>query len=402
MLLPLYKLKNRNLKLFYLLESLLSLNAGIILPVYVLYFRVYDITLFQVAILAMVFEATIILFELPTGRFADKFGRKPSVSIGFLLIAISAVIFFGFKSFIGFLIAEIVFGIAETFISGALEALMVDSLDSEEKEKRLPGIFANRTIAKTAPLLIGMPIGGLIAGNAMPFLFLPIMAIAVAGFITSIFTHEIRMKNHNKIYGNQTKGNNPIAKVILGNRAIMALFMVGILSNFAFEPADQFWQVLFSEVKTLNFEFFGFLTAIGYILVISVSKLTQKLYAHIKAYLLGTFFLIAIALYSAAQLPLAPALAGIIVYFSLRELIRPAISTHLNLQFEEADRATYLSSYNLACSVGEVASGLIAGLVATWWGVAYLFHLAAVIAILVPIIFMIVKKSDLKNRRKTA
>jgi len=38
---------------------------------------------------------------------------------------VSALIFWKFRSLPGFLAAEIIFGIAETFISGALEALAV-------------------------------------------------------------------------------------------------------------------------------------------------------------------------------------------------------------------------------------------------------------------------------------
>ena len=69
-------MRRRNISLFYVLESQAALFGGLILPVYVLYFRLYDISLLQVAILAAVFEATVLIFELPTGILADRHGRR--------------------------------------------------------------------------------------------------------------------------------------------------------------------------------------------------------------------------------------------------------------------------------------------------------------------------------------
>ncbi len=165
----------------------MSLAGGIILPAYVVYFRKFDITLFELAGLAAVFEATIIVFEIPTGIFADKIGRKLSTLAGFTLYALSALIFFKYLSFAGFIVAEIIFGIAETFISGALEALMVDSLDPVEKERKLGKIFANRTVFKTSALLIGMITGGLIAGKLINALFLPVLFIMLIGVLLALF-----------------------------------------------------------------------------------------------------------------------------------------------------------------------------------------------------------------------
>jgi len=50
------------IKVYYLIQFLSSLAFGSIIPIYVLYFRDYQINLFQIALLA-----SILLFELPTG-----------------------------------------------------------------------------------------------------------------------------------------------------------------------------------------------------------------------------------------------------------------------------------------------------------------------------------------------
>ena len=118
----------RNIKVFLLAETVLAACGGFILPIYVLYFRYFCITLFQVALLAAVFEASVLVFEIPTGLFADRYGRKLSVGIGFFLFAVSGLVFLLYRNFTGFLMAEVLFGLAEAFISGAGEALAVDSI----------------------------------------------------------------------------------------------------------------------------------------------------------------------------------------------------------------------------------------------------------------------------------
>ncbi len=357
---------------------------------YVCYFRLYNITLFQVALLAVVFEATIILFELPTGILADKYGRKLSTSIGFCLLAVSGIIFFSMKSFFGFLVAEIVFGLAETFISGALEALTVDSLAPEKRDLLLPRLFANRTVYKTVALLVGMIFAGVLGQFFLKILFLPVIFVALIGFVLTLFLIDSRNYGSNNI-NSEIKADKPsLPKIIFSNRAILALFGVGLLANFAYEPADQFWQVLFSEDRQVPLFYFGLITGGGFIIVAAMAKFTEKLYKHLAQYIISGFLLTGLALYIVAEFGLYPAIAGIIIYFILKELIRPAISTHLNILFNSENRATYLSGFNLTCSIGEVAAGLTAGVLVAEFGLEFIFYFAAAAAILVPIVFLLI------------
>jgi DHA3 family tetracycline resistance protein-like MFS transporter len=381
---------SRNIRLYYAIESILSLTGGIILPVYVVYFRNFDITLFQVAFLAALFEATIIIFEVPTGTLADKYGRKLSTIIGLLLYALSGFIFFRFTNFVGFIIAEIIFGIAETFISGALEALAVDSLDESKRDNYLPKLFANRTLFKTSFLLIGILLGGFLAGSYLSNLFVPFILIALIGFVLALFLKEARIITSSE--GKRKDSQFSIKQLLLRNPIVLALFAVGLFANFAYEPADQFWQVLFSEIKNIEASYFGMIAAAGLILVIAVSKFSGKLYNRLSLYLSICFILIALSLYITANLTIYPALAGIVIYFALKELIRPVISAHLNRALSSERRATYLSAYNMTCSVGEVIAGITAGLLAARFGVLFIFYFSAVAAVFVMVVFLIIAR----------
>jgi MFS family permease len=65
--------------------------------------------------------------EVPTGAFADKFGRKRSALVGIMLAAIYGfVVFFG-RDFEFYIISAVLSGVGSAFVSGSLEALVFES-----------------------------------------------------------------------------------------------------------------------------------------------------------------------------------------------------------------------------------------------------------------------------------
>jgi len=85
-------------KIYYLIQFLSSLAFCSIIPIYVLYFRDYQLNLFQIAFLASVFEASILITELPTGYLADIYERKPPVVLSNLSLFCGGAVFIFFPS----------------------------------------------------------------------------------------------------------------------------------------------------------------------------------------------------------------------------------------------------------------------------------------------------------------
>ena len=378
----------KNITLFYILESLLSLLKAAILPVYVLYFRHYELTLFEVALLASVFETTVLIFEIPTGLFADRYGRKISTIFGFLLFAISGIVFSFWRDFVGFLAAEIIFGISETFISGALEALAVDSIDGADRDRKLVRLFANRTILRTSTMIVGMIGGGLLAENYLSYIFVPIILLGI-GVPISFFLREQREAASEMAEIAGTSKITDIARMILENRMLVGLFAIGLLANLAGEGVDQYWQVLFSEIKKIDSSYYGVMTALGALLVVLLAKITERFYERISLYLTVCFSFMAITIFAAAKFSDYPAIIAIVFYFAMKEIYRPVISYHLNRNIESRNRATILSGYNLICSVGEVIAGVAVGIIASEFGVGVVFYISALQAVaILPVCFI--------------
>ena len=71
----------------------------------------------------------------------------------------------------------------------------------------------------------------------------------------------------------------------------------------------------------------------------------------------------------------------LVLFFAFKELLRPILSTNLNRHYTGANRATFLSGFNLVSSVGEVLAGLTAGLIVRSAGVPVMFYISAGVAV---------------------
>ena len=98
------------------------------MPIIVLFFESKGLSLTQIMILQGTYSLFVALFEIPSGFFADIYGRKNSLVIGSIFLFLGYVIFSFFSGFNEFLFAEILLGIGGSLISGADSAILYDTL----------------------------------------------------------------------------------------------------------------------------------------------------------------------------------------------------------------------------------------------------------------------------------
>jgi MFS transporter, DHA3 family, tetracycline resistance protein len=80
----------------------------------------------RLVLLGTALEVAVFVFEVPTGVFADTFGRRRSVIAGFVLMGSGFVLEGAIPKFVAVLAAQAIWGVGYTFISGALEAWIAD------------------------------------------------------------------------------------------------------------------------------------------------------------------------------------------------------------------------------------------------------------------------------------
>lgn len=144
------------------------------------------ITLLQVQLLQSWFMLWAFLLEIPTGVIADHFGRKVSITLGIIILALAVLVYGSVPSFKIFMLGEFLAALASALISGADGALLYDTLKEAGREGESKNIFGRARAFGLAGIFFAAPVGGLIAYkislnapmllSAIPFLLAAIVA----------------------------------------------------------------------------------------------------------------------------------------------------------------------------------------------------------------------------------
>ena len=114
----------------------------LLMPIVVLFFRENGLSLEQVFIVHAWYSACVILFEVPSGYFADRLGRRLSLLYGSVFVSAGFAAYAISYSFYEFLAAEFLIAVGAGFISGSDSALLYDSLiqlNRKEQYQKIAG-----------------------------------------------------------------------------------------------------------------------------------------------------------------------------------------------------------------------------------------------------------------------
>ena len=123
------------------------------------------ISLFQVQLLQSWFSIWVFILEIPTGAIADKIGRKHSLTLGAIMIAIATIVYGSIPSFTIFLLAEFLFAVGYALNSGADQALLYDTLKSLGREDESKKVMGRADALMLAGMMVAAPIGSIIAAR---------------------------------------------------------------------------------------------------------------------------------------------------------------------------------------------------------------------------------------------
>ncbi|KPJ63727.1 hypothetical protein AMJ44_14110 [candidate division WOR-1 bacterium DG_54_3] len=393
------------IRVYSIIRFLTSLALGTILPVYVLYFRHYQINLFQIALLAAIFEASILIFEMPTGLVADTYGRKISVILSALASLISGIFFIFFPFLFGFIMAEILNGLGETLRSGALEAWLVDSLKHEDKEEKIKYAFAQGTKYRTVGNLSGLILGGYLASLNIKLVWVPfaVIFLVLSIFLILIMNEEYKIEKivSGRIFSKISETIKKSLVVIKSQKLILALLLLALFSEFSFETISQYWQVHFSENLFIKTKYFGWIlvisSAITILLIDKVTGLSEKFKHELSSLvILEILFVLSLLVIALTFSPII-AVFFFVLLQSFTSFKEPIFLDLYNKHIPSQQRATLLSFQSLVGSGGEVLAGLCIGVVALKFGLRITFGVGSVVLFLgLVLFFLLMNKNGIK------
>ena len=154
----------RNIPIYYLFQF--ATGFLIWVPVWIIFLQdERGLSLTQVGLMEAVFWVCMMLFEVPTGAVADRWGRRTSLALGGFLFTGGTIFFVLADGFVGLAISYVIMAISMTLYSGSGHALLFDSLRvlgrTREYEKHMGRSEALMTGALLGAALFGGPMAGL-------------------------------------------------------------------------------------------------------------------------------------------------------------------------------------------------------------------------------------------------
>jgi predicted MFS family arabinose efflux permease len=155
---------DRELRLFHVYRFLST--SYLFLPVLVKFFHDRGLDFTQIALLNTVYAVTAIVFEVPTGALADRFGRCRAMLLGALLMAIGCVVDYEGRGFWTFALGEGLLALGMTLTSGADSAYLYDLLLSAGREQEYRRHEGSATAAKLVGAAAALVVGGFIGQHS--------------------------------------------------------------------------------------------------------------------------------------------------------------------------------------------------------------------------------------------
>jgi DHA3 family tetracycline resistance protein-like MFS transporter len=354
----------------------------------------------RLLLVGTVLELTCLVFQVPTGLFADAFSRRWAVASGHVLIGAGFILEGLVPQFTAILIAQVIWGMGATFSDGAEDAWITD----EVGEKSAGRLFLRASQLAQAAGLVGIVIG---VGLASIRLNLPIVVGGVLfvmlglylGYAMTEAGYRAIPRDAGRSLAGMAAGARSSLTSIRKRPLILTILAITVVGGLSSEGFDRLNQVHF--LKDIGLPTFAGLSPVLWFGVIGGGSalfgiaMTQVIrrrldldnHTHVARSLLGFTAVRAVALAGFALAGnLAVAIAFLWVASVIRQAFGPVQRAWLNQSLDPANRATLFSVDGQADALGQIAGGPIIGVVASGVSIrAALLSSAALLGLALPL-----------------
>ncbi|MBK8808567.1 MAG: MFS transporter [Bacteroidales bacterium] len=344
----------------------------LVMPIYALFYKDNNLSGSDLILLQAVYSISIAFMEVPSGYAADVFGRKRTIVLGSILGVIGFVIYSIYSGFWFFLVAELILGLGQSFISGSDSALLYDSLEQlKKKDKYLKYEGRITALGGFAEMLAAL-VGGLVAieFSLRSVFFIQSMIAFMAVPAALLLVEPFR---ENKLTGVKFKTLIDISKYALWkNKKLSSVILFSSVIGSATLAMAWLALVYYTDYIQLQEKE---ITIVWIILNATVAIVS--FYADtIKKKINNTFLIFSIAL----VIPLGYLFLGfanflssivvLFVFYVVRGYATPLLKELINRQCPAEIRATVLSVRSLIIRLLFAIVGLFIGSAFALWGVA--------------------------------
>lgn len=332
----------------------------------------------QLVLTGTALEVAVLLFQVPTGLVADVFSRRLAVITGIFLIGAGFLLEGAIARFETILVAQVIWGTGDTFVSGAAEAWISDEIGAAavgavylrgSQAAQLGGLVGIGCSVVLASIRLNLPI--LVGGALFGVLGLLLLAVMREhGFTPARHGENSSWQQMQRTLRNgmETVRVKPVLITILG---------IGVIAGMSSEGFDRLWAVIF--LKNLTFPelgrldpvvWFGIINAVARLLTIAATEIVRRRLdatSHI-AVAWTLFAMYALLMVSVVAFGLSGnfglALGTYWSVYMLRRSSEPLYLAWVNQSLEPSVRATVLSLSTQMDALGQIAGGPTLGVLA--------------------------------------
>lgn len=303
----------------------------------------------HIAIMTAIGSVCTVLFEIPTGAFADLVGRKTAIVLSYFLFSASMIATAVSQTFEVFAALTIMSALVNALYSGSLEALIYDTLKETRKEEEYDYVVARMESLAWIGLFVGSVTGGFLytVSFQLPFFAQAIITFTAGIVALNLIEPHIDSTTYN--LSDFVKQNIQGFHELFRSKRTAYLTFIFVTIGAGYDIAASILGISQAREYGISPEVVGIIFATGYI----ISAIASHVYPSLKK-LFGGRILLYIAttalLSSFIFAQYTGALLGsflIILRISSSTIFRNIRSTTFNPFFSSKNRATALSTLNL-------------------------------------------------------
>lgn len=373
-------------KLIYFLQYM---GLGIWIPVLSLTMLSKGCTYQTLAIAMASYSAITILLEVPSGIFADRYGRKLCFLLSCLFFALHIIFLLLASNLLSLIPSLLFYGIGRAFSSGSLDALFVEEYTEKNGTDNLSAITGQMIFYQMTGLIAGTVIGGALPSyhQYMFHSYIRLFLLAATFSLCFLLVSEAPKPRGEKRQSLSEYLHQSLS-VIKSAPFILAILLCGLCFGVLMALIETYWQPVFMNLAhPWQKKLLGFVAAAGFASSLAGNWLIQKrnlktLVAQRKAYLLLQFTIIGCIFIFALQ----NSTAGFLITYGFVYLFIGSANvleqTMLNRLVPNSQRAGLLSTLSLAMQIGGITSCVIAGFAVSTLGINRLWLITCCIALL--------------------
>lgn len=359
------------LKLFHFTRPAITF----LIPVIVLFWQDHGLSMTQIMILQAVFSIVMLGLEVPSGYFADIYGRKRTLMLSSFAMFLGLVIYAFSYGFWGFFAAEMFIAISISALSGTNSALLYDTLLDLKREDEFKDRWGKLMSIMMTGMLIATLLGGYIASFDLRWPIYVALPVSLVSLVVAFFFKEperhkkLMKKNYMLQLLNVIRKNIFCSPKMLSWSLVNALLFTGFMTSlWLYNPYFEWvqlplvwWGVIFAACNG----------------VAAVSARFASQYERLfglKGGVLFMFVLLGLSYIGMAYFQAVWALAFIAGSQIVRGVLDVLINDVVNKEVESDVRATVLSGTSMIGRVIYSVVILIFGVIMDAQGIQFTFY----------------------------